>query len=376
MWLLLSTCRRWYRNLPGKKIRCRPVPVSIFIVDDSPAIRKIIGGILARNYGFKLVGTARNGQEALEQIPKVKPDVVILDVEMPVLDGLSTLKRLMRSYPVPVLMLSAHTCEGSSVAIDALANGAVDFVLKPTQSTGLNAMVDELVAKIEAAAAADISKAAGLPPEKKLRRDKPAGIVLPRQRVQLIVIGCSTGGPAALRVILPSLPPDFKVPVLVVQHMPAGFTASLAENLDARCALRVKHAADGDMVKWGGVLIAPSGKRFALQRKTSGVHCVVRECRGPLKPGSFCPSVDEVMTSAAEIYGSQTCGVVLTGMGRDGLEGMRAIKAANGLTIAQDESTCVVYGMPKAVVDAGLADNVIPLPQIGPTLVQIVEKML
>ena len=335
----------------------------------------MIGSMLVKNYGFVLAGTARNGREALEQIPGVKPDVVLLAVEMPVLDGLTTLKRLMRCYRVPVLMLSAHAQKGNAVTVEALTSGAVDFVAKPAQSSGLNAMVATLAAKIRAVTAAPAGRRVPVCRERKQPHNRPAPVVMPRERVRLIVIGSSTGGPAALRVILASLPAGFKAPVIVVQHMPAGFTASLAVNLNARCALTVKQAANGDLITPGEVLIAPAGRAFALHKTPSGVCVTVRESTRPLAPGVFRPSVDEVMIEAAKIYGRHLLGVVLTGMGKDGLKGMRAIKAANGLTIAQEESTCVVYGMPKAVIEAGLADSVVPLPQIGPALVRIAEKM-
>lgn len=351
-------------------------PVRVFLTDDSLVIRRVVGRVLEEKYGFIIAGTAANGREALEQIPRVRPDVVVLDVEMPVLDGLAALRQLMRVHPVPVVMLSAHTRAGSAATVEALALGAVDFVPKGMPG-GLEPMVAELAAKIKVAVGARLPHAGRGPaatapsPRPAVRISRPKAE--PAERPQLVVIGCSTGGPAALRVLVPALPADLPAAVVIVQHMPRGFTASLAENLDQRSALEVKHAADGDPVVPGRALVAPAGFEFSFRRKGAGVVAGVQPDDRPLPPGGFRPSVDRVMASAAETYGPRTLGVLLTGMGRDGADGMGRIKAAQGQTIAEDESTCVVYGMPRAAVEAGAADHVLPLPQIAGEIVRLLN---
>ncbi len=333
------------------------MPVRVFLVDDSAVVLKVIGRLLETKYGLKIVGTARDGREALRQIPLAKPDVVVLDVEMPVLNGLLTLEQLMREQPLPVIMLSAHTQAGSKATIDALALGAVDFVPKPEKAGRLADMLDELAAKIKLAAKAS-AVAELVPPKPKPRVRRAA-------RSTAVVIGCSTGGPAALRAILPFLPQAFPVPVVVVQHMPVGFTAPLADHLNQLCAVEVKHAAHGDLLHPGLVLVAPAGMEFSLQRGEEGVRSIVRASDVPVPPGGFRPSVNKVMTEFARVFGAGTLAVLLTGMGSDGVEGMTAVKQAGGRTIAQDQATCVVYGMPKKAVEAGVVDYLLPLPEIA-----------
>lgn len=347
------------------------MPVKVFIVDDSAVIRRVVARLLEEQHGIQVVGTAPDGEKALAALPGAQPDVVILDVEMPVLDGLSTLREIMRRHPVPVVMLSAHTTAGSKATIEALALGAVDFVPKGVQG-GLSAMVAEVAAKVKLAAGVPRQRLLKLPVRRPHRL-----VATPRaaDRPGLVVIGCSTGGPAALRLLLPALPANLPAGVVVVQHMPAGFTKTLAEHLDGLSALRVRHAADGDPVTPGQVLVAPAGMHFRFRTGADGVRAAVEPGAGPLPPGGFRPSVDEVMTSAAEVFGSRAVGVLLTGMGRDGAQGMAAIKRRGGHTVAEDESTCVVYGMPKAAVDAGAVDKVLPLPQIPAEIVRLVEAL-
>lgn len=339
--------------------------VRVFLVDDSAVILKVIGRLLETRHGFRIVGTARDGYEALRQIPRIKPDVVVLDVEMPALDGLRTLERLMRRKPrVPVIMLSAYTQAGSKATMDALALGAVDFVPKPAKADRLTGMLAELAEKINLAAKASaVVAAVPAKPARPARPVKPLRRAAVRSRA--MVIGCSTGGPAALRTILPFLPADLSVPAVVVQHMPAGFTEALAEHLNQLCTIEVKHAAHGDSLRPGLVLVAPAGLVFGLRGGGGRVTAHVRPSAAPLKPGGFRPSVTDVMVDFARVYGAGSLGVLLTGMGRDGADGMAAIKRAGGRTIAQDQSTSVVYGMPKAAVEAGAADYVVPLPEIA-----------
>ncbi|WP_334109542.1 chemotaxis-specific protein-glutamate methyltransferase CheB [Thermodesulfitimonas autotrophica] len=344
-------------------------PVKVMMVDDSALVRRVIGGLLAEDPEIELVGTASNGQEALEKIPKLKPDVIVLDIEMPVRDGLSTLRELMKTYPLPVVMLSSHTRPGSQATLEALALGAVDFMPKPASTAEITAVVGELAAKVKAAASVPLRKILGVRqetvPQQPRKATAPAG-----GRRDLVVIGCSTGGPAALQVIIPALPADLPAAVVVVQHMPVGFTGPLSEHLARRASLRVKHAADGDLVLPGQVLVAPAGADFYFENDRSGqvkVKLVAR--RGRPAPGVFHPSVDGVMTAAAQCRGPKVLGVLLTGMGRDGALGMKEIKKRQGRTIAEAEESCVVFGMPKAAIELGVVDKVVPLPRIAAEIV-------
>lgn len=346
-------------------------PVKVFLVDDSAVIWAVIGRQLRERFGFEIVGTATDGREALRKIPGARPDVVVMDVEMPVLDGLGTLRELMATNPVPVVMFSAHTQAGSKATIEALALGAVDFVPKPARISEMSAIVVELAAKIKAAAGVSLRRTmTQVAPIRPCPLTARVPDRFPKRRTGLVVIGCSTGGPNALRVLLPGLPADLPAAVVVVQHMPAGFTASLAEHLNILCAFEVRHAADNDPVVPGRALIAPAGKAFRLQRGPGGIRVKVSEDATPLPPGGFRPSVDEVMTQAATLYGDRAMGVLLTGMGRDGAEGMKVIGSKNGHTIAQDEGSCVVYGMSRAAVKNGAARKVLPLSEIAAEIVQ------
>ncbi|MEW5762753.1 MAG: chemotaxis response regulator protein-glutamate methylesterase [Bacillota bacterium] len=342
------------------------MPVRVFIVDDSAVIRRVVARLLA-GHGIEVIGTAADGEEALAALPHARPDVVVLDVEMPVLDGLATLREIMRRHPARVVMLSAHTTAGSRATIEALALGAVDFVPKGAQG-GLSAMVAELAAKVKLAAGVPLERLLKLPvrrPPLQLAAPRPTG------RPGVVVIGCSTGGPAALRVVVPALPADLPAGVVVVQHMPVGFTRTLAEHLAGLSALKVKHGETDDPVVPGQVLVAPAGMEFSFRAGSDGVRVNVAPGTAPVPRGGFRPSVDAVMTSAAEVFGSRAVGVLLTGMGRDGARGMAAIKRRGGRTVAEDESTCVVYGMPKAAVEAGAVDRVVPLPQIPGEIVRM-----
>lgn len=346
--------------------------VKVMMVDDSALVRRVIGRMLAENNDIELVGTAANGLEALDKVPEVKPDVIVLDVEMPEMDGLETLRRLMQTRPVPVVMLSALTRAGSRATLEALALGAVDFIPKPANPAELPLVTNELAAKVKTAATVSLRNV--------IRGGARLAETLPRSgfelretlgdgRRELVVIGCSTGGPAALQTIIPSLPADFPAGVLVVQHMPAGFTGALAEHLAKRSAIKIRHAIDGEPVSPGQVLIAPSGADlfFDGQSGKPTVRLVMEN--NPAPPGHFRPSIDKVMVSAARFFGPKVLGVLLTGMGRDGALGMNEIKRNKGRTIAEAEETCVVFGMPKAAIELGVVDKVVPLKDIAQEIV-------
>ena len=346
--------------------------IKVLIVDDSVLIRRLIARALEAEKDFKVVGNAANGQEALSLVRSLRPDVVTMDVEMPVLNGLEAVASLMRSTPVPVVMLSAHTTGGARATMEALSAGAVDFVAKPSRSGETGAMMAELVSKLRVAARSSVAKPAGQGLAARPRPPQPRVVAAPviGPRAELVVIGSSTGGPSALHRLLPALPKNLRAGVVVVQHIPVGFSGPMAEHLNRNSAITVKHAANGDIVQPGLALVTPAGSDLTFRRSGSGAIVQLYPGTTPLAPGGFRPSVDGVMTSAAAVYGNRVLGVLLTGMGRDGAAGMAEIKAGRGRTIAEDQSTCVVFGMPKAAIDAGAADRVLPLDKIAEEIIR------
>jgi two-component system chemotaxis response regulator CheB len=310
---------------------------------------------------IEVVGTCANGREAIEKVRALKPDVVTLDIQMPLMDGLEALERIMAENPVPVLLLSSLTREGANITLRGLELGAMDFVDKSSVQGNMNllSLGDELRAKVRALAGAG----PGLRPGR-WAEGMPAAAPSPNaaHRAEVVVIGTSTGGPPALQAIIPRLPRSFGAPVIVVQHMPVGFTRSLAERLDARSALRVREAEDGATVEAGDVLIAPAGSHLKVKRRGGAVRVSLDdEPRSSLHR----PSADVVMASVAKVYGAKTLGILLTGMGSDGVEGLRAIQKAGGQTLAESAETCVIYGMPKAAVEAGVVERSVPLYQMA-----------
>jgi len=345
--------------------------VRVLVVDDSAFMRFTISQHLNQSKRVQVVGTARNGLEALELIPRLQPDVITLDVEMPHLDGLSTLRRIMAENPLPVVMLSSLTGEGALETVQALTLGAVDFIPKPANKANISTIMEEVVAKILRASHARVSplvsrvrpSSAPIPPQAKRTRRLLGG-----ERV--VVIGSSTGGPRALCAVIPEIPADFPAAVLIVQHMPVGFTRSLAERLDSLAAVRVKEAEPGDIPEVGQVLLAPGGFHMVLDssgqvslNQNQPVHGVR-------------PSVDVTLASVVKQYGPASVSVILTGMGSDGTNGSALVHGAGGLVVAEDESTCVVYGMPRSVVEAGIADKIVSLPQIASYINQAVRTPL
>jgi two-component system chemotaxis response regulator CheB len=366
----------------------------VLVVDDSVLMRQAVRRLLSADPGLDVVDIARDGLEALAKAEKLKPDVMTMDVEMPHMDGLSALKMLMEKYPVPVVMLSSLTAAGAEATVKALALGAVDFMQKPSANHpgGMSALGDELVAKVKHAARARVRrplafpKAAPAAPRlgpgagsgpaalgggRLLGRTAVPGagqphavpVVPGREPDKLLIIGSSTGGPRALAEVVSSLPGDLPCAVIIVQHLPAGFTKSLAERLNQGSALTVSEAKDGDLLSVGHVLVAPGD--FHL--KVSGRR--VQLDMGPRRHGVR-PSVDTTLETASQSFGQAILTTILTGMGEDGTEGCRAAKAAGGLVLAEDESTCVVYGMPRSVVEHGLADEVVPLDQMAEAIVR------
>lgn len=336
----------------------------VLIIDDSAFIRKALSQFLSHDPAFEIVGIARNGQDGLEKAKALRPDVITLDVEMPVMDGMETLARIMsecRVCPPAVLMCSTKTVAGCQVTLEAMKLGAADFITKDIEATvlGADAFQQELIGKLKAIGERVVRRREGTPRAPHavgVGVSVPATVNLAGKVFELLVIGSSTGGPPVLETILMSLPADFPMPVVVAQHMPLIFTQSMAERFGARCKLRVVHASEGDVVRRGQVAIAPGGKHARLHavRSTHGGGFRVEVSDQPLS-ALYKPSVNELFRSAAAATRAKTLGVVLTGMGDDGMLGAVDIHRAGGTVLAQDANSCVVYGMPKAVVQAGAA---------------------
>lgn len=348
--------------------------ISVLVVDDSVVVRRLVTDVLNAAEGIEVVGVAANGKIALAKMPQLNPDLITLDVEMPVMDGLETLRHLRRDYPgTPVIMFSTLTERGAQATLDALELGATDYVTKPANVGSVTASMasvrDQLVPRIRSLCGArlQVTQAAPLPraPLPPRPATPPVAASGPRRPVEALVIGVSTGGPDALATVLPALPAWLPVPVLVVQHMPKTFTRLLAERLDTKCALSVAEAREGDVVEPGRVLIAPGDWHLRLRRR--GLVTTVALDQGT--PESFCrPAVDVLFRSAVEVYGGGLLGAVLTGMGSDGVKGARAIREAGGQVVAQDEATSVVWGMPGAAVAAGVVGEVVALNAVAATL--------
>lgn len=336
--------------------------IRVLIVDDSALVRRTLVEILTRDPEVEVVDTAGNGADAIAKIRRLRPDVVTLDVMMPQLDGLKVLAHVMRENPVRVLMLSSLTQEGAETTLHALELGAVDFVDKaalalPPEDGSLGG---ELLAKIHAIAKIDLSRLGRYA----ARAVKAGTIALGPSAAgaDIVIVGTSTGGPTALQQLIPALPASLPASVVVVQHIPRGFTGPLADRLNAMSALTVREAAEGDIVRPGEVSVAPGGVHLKFCRRGETTVIVL----DPEPSDSLLrPSVDVTMKSAAEIWGNRAVGVLLTGMGNDGTLGMRVIRSKGGRTLAESEESCVVYGMPKAAVDLGVVDEVLPLDRMA-----------
>jgi two-component system chemotaxis response regulator CheB len=342
--------------------------IRVVIVDDSPFVRQALGRMLGAAGDIEVVGTAVDGQDGVEKVCALRPDVVTLDVKMPRLGGLEALRRIMTECPTAVLLLSSLTSEGGETTLRGLELGAMDFVDKSSVQGHMNllGLKDELLAKVRALASVPRSRlgAATEPGPEARPAARPA-----MPRAEVIAIGTSTGGPPALQAIIPRLPAALAAPLLIVQHMPAGFTRSLAERLDQRSRIRVREAQDGDPVRPGMALIAPAGRHMKVRRRDGQTRIWLDdEPRGALHR----PAIDVLMASVAKLYGRGVLGVLLTGMGSDGVEGLRAIRAAGGRTLAESEESAVIYGMPKAAVEAGVVDRTVALARMADEIVAAV----
>ncbi len=339
----------------GRRIR-------VLVADDSAVMRSGVRRLLESDTDIHVVGIAKDGLSAVQQVAALDPDVVTLDLEMPVMNGLEALQRIMRDHPRPVIMFSSLTVEGAEATFDALSLGAFDYVPKPSGYAAIARVRDELIAKVKAAYASRVRRATiGV-------HTSPAAQSLPGTRpaqehghISLVCVGCSTGGPAALQRILPVLPPDFPAPLLVVQHMPPGFTEPFARRLDGLCQLWVREASPGQPLEPHTVSIAPAGWQTTVWRRGSKLAVnLSKEPAGTL----HMPSVDVMMLSAAETCGNRAVGVILTGMGSDGEQGMHALYSRGALTIGQDERSCAVYGMPRACAEQHILHRILPLEEI------------
>jgi len=339
--------------------------VRVLVVDDSALMRKLIPQMLATDESIEVVGTAMDGTFALKKIEELKPNVVTLDLEMPGMNGIDTLKEIMRRQPVPVIVFSSHSTEGASVTMKALGLGAFDFVTKPKDASAhLRETAKELIAKVKAAAECKLKPRLlpGIPP-------RPEKISVPAASpTKVVAIGVSTGGPQAMEYLLSQLPGDFPGSIVVVQHMPDGFTEMFARRLDEICALRVKEAQSGDVLQPGRVLICPGSRHIKVKRLPLGDVAVLAD---EPRVNGHRPSADVLFRSAAEEFRNQAVGVIMTGMGDDGAEGLGAIKKEGGVTIAQSEESCVVFGMPKAAIERGYAQRVVALDVLAMTLQSI-----
>jgi two-component system chemotaxis response regulator CheB len=354
--------------------------IRVLVVDDSVVVRKMVSEVLSEDPAILVVGSAANGKIGLSKIPQVNPDLVTLDIEMPEMDGLATLAGIRKTWPrLPVIMFSTLTRRGAAATLDALALGANDYVTKPERVENTAAAAQflrrELIPRIKALchrttlqpAAGHSAVAAAMAATAAAAARAPAGVRPPSKAVEIVTIGVSTGGPNALATVIPSLPADFPVPVVIVQHMPPMFTRLLAERLASQSSIRVAEATEGAVLEPGLALVAPGDHHMLLRRDVRGVSVVLNQD----PPENSCrPAVDVLFRSVAQVYGASALAVVLTGMGQDGLHGCSRIREAGGQILVQDEATSVVWGMPGYVANAGLADAVLPIQEVAPAIVR------
>ncbi len=339
--------------------------IKTLIVDDSAIVRKILSEELSRFPDIEVVGTAPDPFVARDKILKLQPEVITLDIEMPRMDGLTFLKKLMKHYPLPVIIVSSLTPKGSKLALEAMEIGAIDVIAKPGGSYSVGDMSDMLAEKIRVASVANVSRRFDYQTDS----EKPEPIrALAETTHKIIAIGASTGGTEALKEVLTKMPPN-SPGIVVVQHMPANFTTAFADRLNSLCQVTVKEAEDNDSVTPGTALIAPGNYHMLLRR--SGARYYVEVKDGP-RVHHQRPAVDILFKSTAKYVGPNSIGVILTGMGADGAEGLLEMKQAGAKTIAQDEKTCVVFGMPKEAIKLGAADKVVPLGQVAHEILRMV----
>ncbi len=349
--------------------------IKVLIVDDSAFMRNALTTMLSADPEITVAATARDGLEAIEKVKTVRPDIVTMDVEMPRMDGITALRHIMEEAPVPVIMVSSLTMDGAKVTLDALDIGAVDFIPKNLSDLSVNIVKikELLIDKVKQLSKKGVVKRRPRPsaaaPLSAPVRSLPPVRKTGERRIGLVAIGTSTGGPKALQDVIPLLPKEFPVPIVIAQHMPPNFTGPFAERLNQLSQVAVKEAVEGESLKAGVVFIAPGRGHMRVVRKGIDTVISISENKDDF---IYRPSVDALMLSVAECFPGRALGVILTGMGNDGLKGLTALKNNGGRIFAQDEDTCVVYGMPKAVVDAGIADKVMAIEEIAGEIVNAV----
>ena len=338
--------------------------IKVLVVDDSAFMRTALSRMIASDPGLWVSGTAASGNEALQKVVTLDPDVITLDVQMPGLDGLETLRAIMAQFPRPVIMVSSVTVKDAETTFTALGAGAFDYVPKQLSAASLNILHirDDLIAKIKVAAESRRSREQVVPPRKPPQAAESPKRDASASTVAIVALGISTGGPKALQEILPTLPADLPVPVLVVQHMPVGFTNPFAHRLNSLCAATVCEAAHGESIRPGVIYIAPGGCHMTVERSKNSRTSICLSDRPENQ--LHIPSVDIMMQSVARNFHSHAMGVIMTGMGSDGAQGMEAIHRAGGFTLGQDEPSCAVYGMPRVCAEMGILDRVVPLSRI------------
>lgn len=351
--------------------------IKVLVVDDSAFMRKIISDVINSQDNLKVIDTAKNGKEAIDKIKNLKPNVVTLDIEMPVLDGLSALEMIMKRNPVPVIMLSSLTKEGADATIKALQLGAVDFITKPISIFKISAadMKKQLIDKVYIASKVKFKSKlynVNKPLYFENNYKTPSYKINPENKSikKIIAIVTSTGGPRALQTLIPSIPKNIDASIVIVQHMPPGFTRSLAERLDNISQISVKEGEDNDILLPGHAYIAPGGYHMRVIRESNNYKLKLSKDAPVL---GHRPSVNVLMSSIAELGSQKVIGVILTGMGSDGAEALKYIKNNSGYIIAQDEESCVVFGMPKAAIKLGIVDKVLPIEKIGQEIIKAME---
>jgi two-component system chemotaxis response regulator CheB len=353
--------------------------VKVLIVDDSAFMRNALTSMLSSDPEIQVISTARDGLEAIEKVASLRPDIVTMDIEMPRMDGITALRQIMEKTPVPVIMVSSLTTDGAKVTLDALNLGASDFIPKNISELSVNIIKikELLIDKIKQIARKGIVRKRIQIPERAREAQKTAEVLkqMPvrttgERKVSIVSIGASTGGPKALQDIIPLLPKDFPVPIVIAQHMPQNFTGPFAERLNQMSRITVKEAEEGEPLKPGTAFIAPGRGNMRVVRRR-GIETII-SISDNREEFIYRPSVDALMLTISENYPGRALGVILTGMGNDGLKGLTAVKKTGSRIFAQNEETCVVYGMPKAVVDAGIADKVLPIEEIAGEIINSV----
>jgi len=363
----VALCESEIRN-PKSEIRNpHSAFINVLIVDDSSFMRKSLTHILESDESLEVVGTAADGKEAIRKVKQLHPDVVLMDIEMPVMDGLAALAHIMAECPTPVLMLSALNKRDRAIAIKSLEHGAVDFIQKPSGviSYDIDKLSNEIATKVKIAAGVNVRKITlSLPTETFLRHWQE-----PVTGEKMVVIGASTGGPRAVEMVLSGLPRDISTAIIVAQHMTQDFVPSFVERLQWACSVKISIAEEDEVIRSGSVLVAPGNCHMRIVQ--NGDSKKIRFSWN-MSSHAVSPSIDYVMESAAKVYGAGAIGVLLTGIGSDGAMGLKAIKDAGGSTIAEDQSSCLIFGMPKAAIDLGCVDEIVPLPLIAQTILRII----